>query len=63
MVIDLNRNGKADVEELRDNIHEKLEELGQTKASAKDAVDGAKEASGPDVDGKGSVGGGGGGAR
>ena len=56
MTIDLNKNGKDDIEELLDEMHEKFDELGKkADAAAKNAIADAEDASGLDIDGDGAI--------
>ena len=61
MTIDLNKNGKDDIEELLEDMHKKFDELdANTDAAVKDVLTGAaapiEEATGIDINGDGVVG-------
>ncbi|MBR2834206.1 MAG: hypothetical protein IKE43_00625 [Coriobacteriales bacterium] len=61
MTIDLNNNGKDDIEELLEDMHKKFDELdANTEASVQEALGGAvspiEEATGMDINGDGVIG-------
>ena len=61
MTIDLNKNGKDDIDELLEDMHEKFDELDEsTKAAASDAIASVsapiEDAIGIDINGDGVVG-------
>lgn len=61
MTIDLNKNGKDDIEELLEDMHDKFEELGRSteekvKDSLADSVASIEDATGFDINGDGVVG-------